>query len=128
MPIMTSWGCPFDCTFCSVTAMFGRKYRFRSAESVIAEIKDSLSRFLTVGDVDGDGKDEVFLLYRAVHRDGSGTEKRERLFLGHQGLQIGDRDLVIVRVNLAERKETVTVAAKIYERCLKRGFDPGYFS
>ncbi len=40
MPIMTSWGCPFDCTFCSVTAMFGKKYRFRSAESVIAEIKE----------------------------------------------------------------------------------------
>ena len=40
MPIMTSWGCPFDCTFCSVTAMFGKKYRFRSAESVIAELKD----------------------------------------------------------------------------------------
>ena len=40
MPIMTSWGCPFACNFCSVTAMFGRKYRFRSAESVIAEIKD----------------------------------------------------------------------------------------
>ncbi len=38
-PIMTSWGCPFDCTFCSVTAMFGKKYRFRSAENVIAEIK-----------------------------------------------------------------------------------------
>ena len=36
---MTSWGCPFDCTFCSVTAMFGKKYRFRSAESVVAEIK-----------------------------------------------------------------------------------------
>ena len=40
MPIMTSWGCPFACNFCSVTAMFGRKYRFRSAESVIAEIED----------------------------------------------------------------------------------------
>ena len=39
-PIMTSWGCPFACNFCSVTAMFGRKYRFRSAESVIAELKD----------------------------------------------------------------------------------------
>ena len=39
-PIMTSWGCPFDCTFCSVTAMFGKKYRFRSAESVVAEIKE----------------------------------------------------------------------------------------
>jgi len=39
-PIMTSWGCPFACNFCSVTAMFGRKYRFRSAESVVAELKD----------------------------------------------------------------------------------------
>ncbi len=39
-PIMTSWGCPFACNFCSVTAMFGRKYRFRSAENVVAEIKD----------------------------------------------------------------------------------------
>jgi anaerobic magnesium-protoporphyrin IX monomethyl ester cyclase len=40
VPIMTSWGCPFACNFCSVTAMFGRKYRFRSAESVIAELKE----------------------------------------------------------------------------------------
>ncbi len=40
LPIMTSWGCPFACNFCSVTAMFGRKYRFRSPESVIAELKE----------------------------------------------------------------------------------------
>jgi len=38
-PIMTSWGCPFDCNFCSVTAMFGKKYRYRSPEKVIEEIK-----------------------------------------------------------------------------------------
>jgi anaerobic magnesium-protoporphyrin IX monomethyl ester cyclase len=38
-PIMTSWGCPFNCNFCSVTAMFGKKYRFRSPENVIAEIR-----------------------------------------------------------------------------------------
>jgi len=38
-PIMTSWGCPFACTFCSVTAMFGRSYRWRSPESVIAELR-----------------------------------------------------------------------------------------
>ena len=44
MPIMTSWGCPFACNFCSVTAMFGRKYRFRSAESVIAEIEQKRPR------------------------------------------------------------------------------------
>ena len=39
MPIMTSLGCPFDCTFCTVTMMFGRTYRFRSNESVIAELE-----------------------------------------------------------------------------------------
>jgi anaerobic magnesium-protoporphyrin IX monomethyl ester cyclase len=38
-PIMTSLGCPFDCTFCTVTMMFGRAYRSRSPESVIAELE-----------------------------------------------------------------------------------------
>ena len=38
-PIMTSLGCPFDCTFCTVTMMFGRTYRFRSNENVIAELE-----------------------------------------------------------------------------------------
>ena len=37
-PISTSRGCPFDCSFCSVTKMFGRKYRFRSAENVMGEL------------------------------------------------------------------------------------------
>jgi anaerobic magnesium-protoporphyrin IX monomethyl ester cyclase len=39
-PIMTSWGCPFACTFCSVTAMFGRAYRYRSPENVITELAE----------------------------------------------------------------------------------------
>lgn len=38
MPISTSRGCPFDCSFCSVTKIFGREYRFRSAENVMNEL------------------------------------------------------------------------------------------
>ena len=38
-PIATSRGCPFDCSFCSVTKMFGRRYRERSIESVVDEIE-----------------------------------------------------------------------------------------
>jgi len=38
-PIMTSLGCPFGCTFCTVTMMFGRAYRFRSPENVIAQLE-----------------------------------------------------------------------------------------
>ena len=37
-PVMTQWGCPFDCEFCSVTAMFTRSVRHRSAEQVFQEI------------------------------------------------------------------------------------------
>lgn len=37
-PISTSRGCPFDCSFCSVTKMFGRKYRFRSPENIKNEL------------------------------------------------------------------------------------------
>lgn len=38
-PVATSRGCPFDCNFCSVTEMFGRRYRFRSVDSVIEELR-----------------------------------------------------------------------------------------
>jgi radical SAM superfamily enzyme YgiQ (UPF0313 family) len=38
VPIQTSRGCPFDCTFCSVTGMFGRHYRHRSTANIIAEL------------------------------------------------------------------------------------------
>ncbi len=39
IPVQTSRGCPFDCSFCSVTGMFGKKYRFRSTENTIAELR-----------------------------------------------------------------------------------------
>lgn len=39
IPIQTSRGCPFDCSFCSVTGMFGRKYRFRSTENIMEELR-----------------------------------------------------------------------------------------
>lgn len=38
-PIQTSRGCPFNCSFCSVTPMFGRIYRTRSIDSVVSEIE-----------------------------------------------------------------------------------------
>ncbi|MCI0471138.1 MAG: B12-binding domain-containing radical SAM protein [Candidatus Aminicenantes bacterium] len=39
IPIQTSRGCPFHCSFCSVTAMFGKKYRFRSVENIMQELR-----------------------------------------------------------------------------------------
>lgn len=46
VPIQTSRGCPFDCTFCSVTKMFGRAYRFRSTENVMSELRTMRNRWV----------------------------------------------------------------------------------
>lgn len=39
IPVMTSRGCPHNCKFCSVTKMFGRRYRFRDTEDVLRELE-----------------------------------------------------------------------------------------
>jgi radical SAM superfamily enzyme YgiQ (UPF0313 family) len=38
IPIESGRGCPYGCQFCTVTGFFGRQLRFRSNESVIAEL------------------------------------------------------------------------------------------
>jgi len=45
IPIMTSRGCPFDCNFCTVTKIFGKKFRMQSVERIIEEIKHARSIF-----------------------------------------------------------------------------------
>lgn len=42
-PISTSRGCPYGCKFCSVIQMFGRKYRFKSVEATLRELKQAAS-------------------------------------------------------------------------------------
>jgi radical SAM superfamily enzyme YgiQ (UPF0313 family) len=37
--VQTSRGCPFDCSFCSVTGMFGKKFRCRSVPAIIQELR-----------------------------------------------------------------------------------------
>ena len=39
IPILTSLGCPFNCSFCCVTKMYGRSYRKISVEKLIESIK-----------------------------------------------------------------------------------------
>ncbi len=38
IPVESGRGCPYGCEFCSVTGFFGRDLRYRSNESVIAEL------------------------------------------------------------------------------------------
>jgi len=42
-PICTSRGCPFTCDFCSVWELYGRRYRRRSNESILEELRAAQS-------------------------------------------------------------------------------------
>jgi|MudIll2142460700_1097286.scaffolds.fasta_scaffold04773_3 radical SAM superfamily enzyme YgiQ (UPF0313 family) len=39
LPIITSRGCPFQCSFCVATQMFGQRFRMRSPKNVLDEIE-----------------------------------------------------------------------------------------
>ncbi len=111
-PIVTSRGCPYDCTFCSVTPMFGRGYRFRSPENVLDEIEEKKA-------------DKVFFY------DDMFNAKRDRMFAILQG--IVDRGLKLlwnaqVRTNIVKHKgkedvEMLTLMKKSGAGFLYIGFE-----
>jgi radical SAM superfamily enzyme YgiQ (UPF0313 family) len=43
--IITSRGCPYRCTYCSSQVTFGHRIRYRSPESVIAEIEEVIKNY-----------------------------------------------------------------------------------
>ena len=44
-PIMTSRGCPGQCTYCCTKQIFGRRFRARSVQNILAEIELLVTRF-----------------------------------------------------------------------------------
>jgi len=39
LPIQTTRGCPYDCSFCSVTTVFGPRYRVKGVEQIVRELE-----------------------------------------------------------------------------------------
>lgn len=58
--IKTTRGCPFNCDFCCVSAIHGPKYRVRSIDNVIEELKQIRRKFLFFADdnIIGSGRQE----------------------------------------------------------------------
>ena len=44
VPIMTTRGCPYNCDFCCVTNLYGKKIRYVPVENVVRDIKESGSK------------------------------------------------------------------------------------
>jgi anaerobic magnesium-protoporphyrin IX monomethyl ester cyclase len=44
-PVVTSRGCPANCNFCSSSSFFGRRWRARSADSVVEELEELHNKY-----------------------------------------------------------------------------------
>lgn len=70
-PIMMKWGCPYDCTFCSVIKMFGRKLRTRSVENMMTELRTvSAKRVFFYDDIFIVDKKQAKSLFHAMIDEG----------------------------------------------------------
>lgn len=66
MPIHTSRGCPYRCSFCFNTGLTDRKYRMKSADRVVEEIKFLIKTY-GITNFTFDNEDEFFInIQRAV--------------------------------------------------------------
>lgn len=45
-PVIASRGCPFNCNFCSVTNMFGKKFRTKASDKVIDELRQIKNKWV----------------------------------------------------------------------------------
>jgi len=68
--IQTSRGCPMNCSFCSVTAFNGRRFRRRNLDSVIEELKQISQKWvmLTDDNIIGYGKKDLEWTYSFFSR------------------------------------------------------------
>jgi radical SAM superfamily enzyme YgiQ (UPF0313 family) len=88
--IQTSRGCPMDCTFCSVTAFNGRRFRRRPLESVMAELAQIPQKMvmLTDDNIIGYGKEDrdwAFAFFARVLEEGIG-----KIFFAQASIQFGE--------------------------------------
>ncbi|TET92097.1 B12-binding domain-containing radical SAM protein [Candidatus Aerophobetes bacterium] len=66
--IQATRGCPFDCEFCSMAALFGQKTRLRPVEEVIEEIKSLEGNIFVLNDDNLAQKSEYYknLFYKLI--------------------------------------------------------------
>jgi len=85
--LLTTRGCPFDCSFCPVSNLFGKKPRHRPVEEVVQEVASMKKRIYfnlddNVFGVPGD-EDYYLELYSALSK-----RKGRKIWIGQAGLGV----------------------------------------
>lgn len=98
--IQISRGCPLNCTFCSVTAFNGGKYRVRPVDMIIHELKMIKEKYVLIVDDNliGTKKEHI--------------EQAKELFRAMIREKINKKWCTQVTINMADDEELLELAAK----------------
>jgi radical SAM superfamily enzyme YgiQ (UPF0313 family) len=99
-PIQTSRGCPFNCSFCSVSRYLGLRYRQRTAADVLAELRGIPQQSI------------CFLDDNLIGHTAESKARAKAIFSGMIAEKMHKRWWMQASINLAEDEEVVRLAAK----------------
>lgn len=97
--IQTTRGCPLNCSFCSVTALNGARYRHRPIEDVIAEMKSIRERLILM-------VDDNLIGTSAAH-----VRRAKELFRAMIDAKLRKKWIAQVTINMGDDEELLSLAA-----------------
>ncbi len=109
--VQTTRGCPLNCTFCSVTAFNGARYRNRPIPEVIAELKTIRERAVLI-------VDDNLIGTRSNH-----IERAKELFRAMIAEKVRKRWIAQVTINFADDPELLRLAYQAGCRGVYIGFE-----
>ncbi len=109
--IQTTRGCPLNCSFCSVSAFNGRRYRHRPIDHVIAEMRTLREKLVLV-------VDDNLIGTTAAH-----IERAKDLFRAMIAADLGKRWICQVTINMADDDDLLELAARAGCRGVFIGFE-----
>ena len=109
--IQTTRGCPLNCSFCSVSAFNGNRYRHRPIDQVIAELKLIQEKWVLIVD------DNL------IGTTSSHIEQAKKLFRAMIKAKLGKQWIGQVTVNMADDEELLALAVKAGCRGVFIGFE-----
>jgi len=109
--IQTTRGCPLNCSFCSVSAFNGRRYRHRPIEEVMAEFRLIREKWVLI-------VDDNLVGTTCAH-----IERAKDLFRSLIQADLGKRWIGQVTVNMADDEELMSLAVQAGCRGVFIGFE-----
>ncbi len=109
--IQTTRGCPLNCSFCSVSAFNGNRYRHRPIDHVIREMRSIREKWVLVVD------DNL------IGTNGSHIERAKELFRAMIAADLGKQWICQVTINMADDEELLDLATEAGCRGVFIGFE-----